>query len=147
MKKLFFAALVTIFISTTSFAANNPDNVRSFKEMNNISNSNTSVNWKYTDNFQKASVAMNGKNMEYFYSPEGEFLASSKTFDFDKLPKAALKTITNNYAYPTYTLLECIVIENADQEINYYLSMEKAGKTTILQISESGTVSNIAGLK
>lgn len=147
MKKLFIAALVTIFISTTSFAANNPDNVKSYKEMKNIGDALTSVNWKYTESFQKASVKLNGLNTEYFYSPEGEFIASSKTFDFDKLPKAALKTITSNYAYPTYSLLECIVIENADQEINYYVSMEKAGKTTILQINESGTVSNISGIK
>ncbi len=147
MKKLFIAALVTIFISTSSFAANSPENVRSFKEMNNISNTNSSVNWKYTESFQKASLAVNGQNTEYFYTPEGDYLASSKTFDFDKLPKGAIKTITNNYAYPSYSLIECIVIENADQEINYYVSMEKAGKTTILQINESGTVSNISGLK
>ena len=143
MKKLFFAALVILFFSTSSFAADAPENVRSFKELHSIKN----VNWKYTEKFQKASVALNGQNTEYFYSPDGDFLASSKSFDFDKQPKAALKTIASNFAYPTYTLLECIVIENADQEINYYLSMGKAGKTIILQISESGTVSNIAGLK
>ena len=143
MKKLFFAALVTLFISTSSFAADAPENVRSFKELHSINN----VDWKYTENFQKASVALNGHNTEYFYTPDGDFLASSKTFDFDKLPKAALKTIANNYAYPTYSLLECIVIENADQEINYYLSMEKAGKKIILEISETGTVTTIAGLK
>ena len=143
MKKLFFAALVTLFISTSSFAADAPENVRSFKELHSINN----VDWKYTENFQKASVALNGHNTEYFYTPDGDFLASSKTFDFDKLPKAALKTIANNYAYPTYSLLECIVIENADQEINYYLSMGKAGKKIILEISETGTVTTIAGLK
>ena len=143
MKKLFFAALVTLFISTSSFAADAPENVRSFKELHSINN----VDWKYTENFQKASVALNGHNTEYFYTPGGDFLASSTTFDFDKLPKAALKTIANNYAYPTYSLLECIVIENADQEINYYLSMEKAGKKIILEISETGTVTTIAGLK
>jgi hypothetical protein len=147
MKKLFFAALVTLFISTSSFASNAPDNVRSFKEMNKLNNANTVVNWKYTDNFQKASVALNGQNTEFFYTPDGEFLASSKSFDFDKLPKAALKTLTSNYAYPTYSLLECIVIENADQEINYYVSMDKAGKKIILQINETGTVSNISGLQ
>lgn len=102
MKKLFFAALVTLFISTYSFASNAPDNVRSFKEMNKLNKGTTLVNWKYADNFQKASVALNGQNTEYFYTPEGDFLASSKSFDFDKLPKAALKTLTGNYAYPNF---------------------------------------------
>ena len=147
MKKLIIPVLVAIFISTTSFAADYPDKIRSFKEMNTFSNVTNSVNWKYTENFQKASVVENGQNVEYFYSNDGDFLASSKSFDFDKLPKAAIKTITSNYVYPSYTLLECIVIENAEQEINYYVSMEKAGKTTFLQINEVGTVANISGLK
>jgi len=142
MKKLFFAALVTILISTSSFAADAPENVRSFKELNAVNN----VNWKYTPNFQKAMVGVNAEKIEFFYTPDGEFLAISKSFDFDKLPKAALKTLANSYAYPDYSLEECIVIENADQELNYYLSLNKAGKKIILQINENGTVSEMSGL-
>lgn len=147
MKKLFFAALVTIFIGSSSFAANSPENLRSFKEMIANGAMNNTVNWKYTKNFQKASVALNGEKTEYFYSPEGEFLATSKNFNFDKLPKPALKTLASRYAYPAYSLEECIVIENADQEVNYYLSMIKSGKKIILQINESGAVSAISGIK
>ena len=144
MKKLFFAAMVTIFIGTSSFSASANDEIRSVQAFNASYNTNSSVNWKYTNNFHKATTVVNGTKSDYFYTPEGEFLASSKSYDFDKLPTQALKTLTTSYAYPAYTLEECIVIENADQEVNYYVSLVKANKKTILQISTDGTVSAIS---
>lgn len=141
MKKLFFAAMVTLLIGTSSFSASANDETRSVQAFNASYSPNTTVNWKYTNNFHKASTVLNGIQTDFFYSPEGAFLATSKSFDFDKLPQQALKTLTNSYAYPAYSLEDCIVIENADQEVNYYVSLVKANKKTILQITPDGTVS------
>ena len=144
MKKLFFAAMVTIFIGASSFIASANDEIRSVQAFNASFTTKSTVNWKYTTNFHKASTDLNGIQTDVFYTPEGEFLAKSKSFDFDKLPQQALKTLTNSYAYPAYSLEECIVVENADQEINYYVSLVKSSKKTILQISTDGSVTSIS---
>lgn len=140
MKKLFYAALVTLLIGASSFSASANDENRSVQAFNANYNPNSTVNWKYTENFHKASTVLNGIQTEFFYTPDGTFLASSRSFDFDKLPQQALKTLANSYAYPAYNLEDCIVIENADQELNYYVSLVKANKKTILQITTDGTV-------
>jgi hypothetical protein len=147
MKKLFFAAMVTLFIGASSFSASANDEIRSVQAFNASYNPNSTVIWKYTSNFHKASAEIKGIKTDYFYTPDGEFLASSKSFDFDKLPQQALKTLANSYAYPVYALEECIVIENADQELNYYVSLVKANKKIILQIATDGSVTSIAGIK
>lgn len=144
MKRLFFAAMVTLLIGTSSFSASANDEIRSVQAFNASYSTKSTVHWKYTDNFHKASTVINGVQTEFFYTPDGTFLASSKSFDFDKLPLQALKTLTNSYAYPEYTLEDCIVIENADQELNYYVSLVKANKKTILQIATDGTVTVVA---
>lgn len=147
MKKLFFAAMVTIFIGASSFNASANDEKRSVQAFYASYNTSNTVSWKFTNNFHKASTIINGVKTDLFYTPGGEFMASSKSYDFDKLPTQALKTLANNYAYPAYTLEECIVIENAAQETNYYVSLIKANKKTILQIAIDGSVSEIADIK
>ena len=147
MKKLFFAALVTLSIGFSSFTASADDSISSVKEFNTVNNTSKNVSWKYTDNFHKASMDLKGIKTEFFYTPDGEFLASSQSFDYAKLPQAALKTLASNYAYPSYSLEECIVIENANQETNYYVSLIKSNKKIILQITEDGTVSPISAIK
>lgn len=147
MKKLFFTAMVTIFIGASSFSASANNEIRSVQAFNATYNTNSTVNWKFTNSFHKASTIIKGVKTDLFYTPVGEFMASSKSYDFDKLPTQALKTITNNYAYPAYSLEECIVIENAAQETNYYVSMLKGNKKIILQIATDGSVCEIAGIK
>lgn len=147
MKKLFFATMVTIFIATSSFTAMANDNTPNLKEFNAALNTTAKVSWKYTNSFHKASTELKGVQTEFFFTPEGAFLASSITYDFDKLPQAALKTLTSRYAYPSYSLEECIAIENADHEVNYYVSLIKANKKTVLQINEDGAISEIPVVK
>lgn len=147
MKKLLFATMVTILIAASSFTASANDNMPNLKEFNAALNRTAKVSWKYTNSFHKASMEMNGVQSETFFTPDGEFMASSKTFDFDKLPQAALKTLTSRYAYPNYSLEECIAIENADHEVNYYVSLIKTNKKIVVQISTDGTVSEIPVLK
>jgi hypothetical protein len=139
MKKLFTSALVTIAFVTSSFASSEFDNPKTSKDFNKMIATNQ-VSWKITDQFKKASILKAGESTEIFYTIDGRLIGSSKIFAYDKLPKAALRTISNYYAYPEYNLTECIVFENEDQETNYYISLQKGNTQINLKITETGAV-------
>lgn len=139
MKKLFISSMMILAIVTSSFATSKSNEPTRIKEYSKIIDSNQ-VSWKITDQFKKASLLMDGEKTDIFYSNDGRLIGSSKIFAYDKLPKSAIRTISLNYAYPKYSLIECIVFENADQETNYYVSLQKDNEQINLQIKETGTV-------
>lgn len=62
-------------------------------------------------------------------------------FAFDKLPKAALQTITTKYTYPEFQLEDIIQFENAEGETSYFVSMDNADMKIVLEIPAFGQVS------
>ncbi len=141
MKKLALIALITLAIGTSSFAATANGELKSVTTFNNFYKVKSGVTWKFAENFHKASFEINGTKNEVFFTPEGEYLGITQPFAYNKLPKAALNTIAASYAYPKYALEECIVFKNAENELNYFVSMKKGNKIIVLQINEYGTVS------
>jgi hypothetical protein len=142
MKKLFLSAMIILAFVTGSYASTKSDNPTEFKNYSKLIASNQ-VSWKITDQFKKASLLLGGEKTEIFYTTEGRFIGRSKTFAYDKLPKLALRTISLNYAYPEYSLMECIVFENENQETNYYISLKKGNDQINLHINELGYVEEI----
>ncbi len=141
MKKLFITALVAIALGTSAFAA--PSTI-SNKVSNHFTNSfskASNITWTITEDFNKASFIMNNEKIEVFYDGFGDLIGTSKSIQFDKLPKQAIETLTTEYTFPEYHVLECIEFVNADKEQNYYVSMEKDNATIVLKISQKGTVS------
>jgi hypothetical protein len=139
MKKLFISAMMILAIVTSSFASSKSDEPTGIKEYSKMM-ATSQVSWKITDQFKKASLLVDGEKMDIFYANNGSLIGSSKIFAYNKLPKSALRTISMNYAYPEYSLIECIVFENADLETNYYVSLQKANEQINLQIKETGSV-------
>jgi hypothetical protein len=139
MKKLFLSAMIILAFVTGSYASAKSDNPTEIKNYRKLI-ATDQVAWKITDQFKKASLLIGGEKTEIFYSNEGRFIGSSKTFAYDKLPKLALRTISLNYAYPEYNLMECIVFENENQETNYYVSLKKGNDQINLKINELGIV-------
>lgn len=144
MKKLFILTLAVIALGTSAFAADNNKKL-SFKGASHFTyafNDVKEVSWtSEEDKFEKASFVRGGVQTDVFYTPQGELIGTSKTFAFDKLPKTALYTITTKYTYPTYQLQECIEFINANGDVNYYLSMDKADEKLVLEINKYGNVS------
>lgn len=141
MKKVFIVALLAIFIGTTAFERpENTVNYRIHNEFKKSFNNVKDVIWVSTDKFSTAIFNVNGEQTKAFYSNEGDFLGTTKTFAFNKLPARALATIATRYTYPQYNLKECIEYKNANDDVNYYISFEKGSRTLIVEISPSGSV-------
>jgi hypothetical protein len=142
MKKLFISASIILASVTGSFASTKTENPAEFKNYNKLATANQ-VTWKITNQFKKASLLVSGEKTEVFYSTEGRLIGTSKSFAYDKLPKMALRNISLNYAYPEYSLIECIVFEKAFQETNYYVSFKKGNEQINLQINVLGEIEEL----
>lgn len=118
MKKILIAA--AILFSTSSFAASNNDLT------------SKSIIKKVLVEEQKASV---------FYNQSGELIGTTRYQDFDKLPKNALKVITNDFTFPEFKLQECISFIDSYNELTYYVSMTTEKAYLVLAITEYGEVS------
>ena len=124
MKNFIIAALVTIFITGSSFAAN--------ATINNDSQD--------LSDFQKISQLIDGQKTQFFYTSGGELIATSKALAYDKLPKAALTYLANNYAYPIYSLEDCMVVNYTQNDTDYFVSFNKGKEKVFLQIDVRGNV-------
>lgn len=147
MKQVFMTAFLALAIGTSSFAATNEKTI-SYKATIHFSDAfknAKNVTWKSEPRFDKATFVMDGVTVSAFYDSYGELIGTSKPFAFDKLPKAAIETITTKYTYPSYQLKDCIEFENANGEKNYYVSFDKNNKTLVVEINRVGILSLFVG--
>jgi len=147
MKQLFFMALLVIATGTSAFAGANTISTKVNDHFTAAFKNAKNVDWKTDAKFDKASFVLDGKKVQAFYDVEGELIGTSKTWDFDKLPKSALETLTTKYTYPDYQLKDCIEFVNSNNEKNYYVSFDKKNETVVLEITKGGMVSVFARLK
>jgi hypothetical protein len=147
MKKLFILALIAIATGTSAFAGPSAISTKvsdhfaaSFSKAKNVS-------WKSSDRFDKVSFVLNNEKVDAFYGTDGELIGTSKALSFEKLPKAALETITTKYTYPEFQLKDCLEFTNANNEKNYYVSLDKTNETVVLEITKAGVVSVFAKTK
>lgn len=139
MKKLFFAVIAALTLTTTVIAADGGKNVN-YWVLNKFKATYaeaTDVNWVVTSQFAKASFLMDGERMEVYYSPEGEFIAESKAIPAGDLPKAAKKALDKKYK--DFTIKE-IIEYTTTERVEYYVSLENDKSTKILKISANGNI-------
>ncbi len=142
MKKLFISGLLALTLITSAFAS--PVSTRAMDHFSRSFANAKSVSWKTTNGYAKASFTLNNEKVDAFYDNYGEMIGISKVMAFDKLPKAALETLTTKYTYPAYQLKDCIEFTNADNEKNYYVSFETQTGSIFLEITKGGAVSVMA---
>ena len=75
------------------------------------------------------------------YFSKGEKIGVSKSYDFSKLPKDAIYTITTKYTFPTYNLHECVEFIDEYGDNKYFVIMKSAKVNMILEITTDGEVS------
>ncbi len=144
MKKLILTALVAIAIGASSFAASTV-NEKATSHFAKTFAAAKNVAWKSDLNYSKVAFVENGEQMEAFYSADGSLIATSKSYAFDKLPATALKIITKEYQYPSYSLKDCIEVTNEYGEKSYYVSMKNKSGDLVLQVSLSGDIDEFLG--
>jgi hypothetical protein len=65
--------------------------------------------------FDKVTFQLNNETVNAFYDKDGDLIGTSKTVNFEKLPKSALETLTTKYTYPEFQLKECIEFVKRNQ--------------------------------
>lgn len=143
MKNLVFAAMMTLFIGTTAFAAPKDAPYKSIYALKKAYQQSNQITWSKYDAYQKASLVEAGMTTELFYTLDGDFIGTSKTFAYDKLPKNALSQMAVKYAYPEFELVKCIEFVNADNETNYYLSLSGLNEDLYLQVNAKGQITEM----
>ena len=132
------AALLAATLATTAFAGTTSVNQKAVKHLNSEFKNASNITWKTGDTYEKASLVWNNQNLEVFYNTNGEFLGVGKNVNVEVLPLNAQRTIQEKYK--DYTITSIAEFDNADGEINFYASVLKNNKSTILKINISGDV-------
>lgn len=138
-------ALAALAIGTSAFAG--PSTIRT-KVKNHFATSFAkaeNVSWTSNGKFDQATFMLNNEKVTAYYDTYGDLLGTTKTVAFDKLPKAALESITSTFTFPEYQLKECIDFTTADGVKKYYTSFETDYATVMLEISENGRVDVFTG--
>ena len=147
MKKVFLMALIAIAAGTSAFAASSSAANKVAEHFAASFSKAKNVSWKSNPGFEKVSFELGNEKINAFYNTDGELIGTSKNLAFDKLPKAAIETITTKYTFPEYQVQDCMEFTNSDNEKNYYVSFNKTNETIVLEITKAGMVSVFAKTK
>ncbi|HEX8331064.1 MAG TPA: hypothetical protein VF622_00510 [Segetibacter sp.] len=136
MKKLLIAALLTVTVATSAFAADE-------KKVNgNILNAFESefaeaskVQWSVKSEYIKASFEIDGVKTDAFYNHKGESIGLSRKITLEDLPVQAKRTFAKKYS--DYTVKEAIKFEG-NEETAFYVSAENEKHSIILKITSAG---------
>lgn len=139
MKKLFFAVIAALMLTSTAIASDGGKNVNYWvlNKFNSTYVDAKDVTWIVTDKFAKASFLMDGERMEAYYTTDGEFIAESKAIPTAELPRAAKKALDKKYK--DFTIKEVIEYSTADR-VEYYVSLDSPKTSKILKISATGSI-------
>lgn len=134
MKKLFFAALIAVSVSASSFAQDvNKIDEKAVADFEAAFAVASNVEWASNKNFTKASFIDNNRKVEVFYNLHGEFIATTRQIKMDEVPTFAKRTFAKKYS--DYTVKEAFKFQ-ADDEKAYYISAENENENIVLKVKE-----------
>ncbi len=84
---------------------------------------------------------------EKVYFLKGEKIGVTKNYDFARLPKDAIYTITTKYTFPKYNLQECVEFTDIYGDNKYFIIMSNAKENLILEITNDGDVTVASRIK
>jgi hypothetical protein len=142
MKKFLIAALIVVSFATSAFASNSASS-KALAHLEANYSAAQNVSWTVTDDFEKASFTIGNEKNDVYYNVYGDFIGSSKTMAFDKLPKAALDILTTEYTFPAYQLTDCIEFTDADNNKSFYVSFDINNERVFISISTNGSVARM----
>lgn len=136
MKKIFFLALIAIATGTTAFAG--PKSGKVSDHFSNAFKNAQNVTWTSAEKYDQASFTQGAEKISVFYDTDGELIGSIKNMAFDKLPQAAIETITTKYTFPAYRLTDCIEFTDRNNYSSYFVSFENKNETIVYEITKTG---------
>ena len=141
MKKLIFAALFAVTISTSAFAGS-PAKLFSVSETSfkaDFKNA-TVVTWTAGADYTNASFVLNNVKMEAFYNNGGELIGTSRAITTDQLTVNAKRNFAKKFA--DYEVKEAIRFEGAE-EAAYYISAVNEKESVVVKISDNNAITII----
>jgi hypothetical protein len=136
-RKIAVAILAATLITTSAFAGGEEDKAKAIKNLKKEFSTAKDIQWKVAENYIKASFNWNDQQLEVFYNYDGELIAKSRHVNPSALPIEAQQKMETKYA--GYKIDECVEMTNEDG-VNFYVSLIKENKKTILQVSPYGDV-------
>jgi hypothetical protein len=137
MKTIIVAAVFAASLITRAFAFN-PETVdeKVSRKFNKDYKDAVAVTWKITDEFSEARYLLNGVTMETFYSPDGDWLATTRPISLEEQPAKALQTAKDKYK--GYVIVQSISVDLPYGKKGYYVSMAGEDRTVMLELSPRG---------
>jgi hypothetical protein len=133
MKRILFTmTLMLSLISMSSFANDNSEKVNgavlaSFKS--NFRNA-TEVSWSVSQQYVKASFALNGQYVTAFYDNGGELIALTRHISSTQLPITLQAGLRKQYG--DYWISELFEVAN-EEGTSYYVTLETADTRLVLK--------------
>ncbi len=140
MKKLFITALAAIAIGTSAFAGPSSISKKVTDHFKSTFTKAQDVTWNSDYQIDKISFVLDNTKVDAFYGADGDLIGTTQPLQFDKLPKAAIETITTKYTFPEFQVVDCIQFSNADNEKDYYVTLSKKNENLLLKITPAGMV-------
>lgn len=139
MKKLLFAAIAALALTTTALATDGGKDVN-YWVLNKFKATYPdakNVDWTITQKFAKAVFVIDNEKMEAYYSPEGEFIAESKAITVSRLPRAVRKVLDRKYK--DFTVKEITEYSTPDK-LEFYITIESDKSSKILKAGSGGSI-------
>ncbi|WP_207493353.1 hypothetical protein [Aridibaculum aurantiacum] len=132
MKKFLFAALVTLFITSSSFAEGGRINNTIKNNFSYDFKGVSEVEWSTTASYATASFILNNKRTNAFYDNDGQLIGTIQAISIDEMPASAKRSFAKKYA--DYTVVESINFTTAT-ESTYFISAKKDENKVVLKVS------------
>jgi hypothetical protein len=145
MKKLFFAAVLSVFTSMAALAHDVRDNSMLSKLFKAEYPEAKDIRWKTTNSYTSVSFVLHNERLQVFYSNDGTKMGTSRSVQLQQLPPHAQKIIGKRYA--DYKVTEAIEFDQAQDGIIYYVSLKDTRHNVVLQVSALGEVSEFRKTK
>ncbi len=129
MKKLLFTLAIAIS-SIAVFANEETTNTTVLKEFKKDFPAATDVQWSHSTDFYKATFELNKQYISAFYTPEGEFIGTTRNITSVNLPLALQLKIRNDYN--NYWIADLLEVSNSNGT-TYYLTIQDADKQLVLK--------------
>ncbi len=146
MKKLSIIALFALTLISSAFArkAGNPD-FKGLESFNKAFPQATEIVYKVTEKFTEVNFTWHIMQLQAFYDLDGNSIGTSRHIDIKDLPLSYLLNIKKEF--PGYELTEAIEFDHTDVGLNYYVTVVRAQKGYVLEVSSDGTISVFKKMK
>ncbi len=139
MKKFFLAAAFIVTAATTVLANDNENNAAVSSLLKKDFPAASNISYKEGKTFTTVSFVWNNQRLQAFYDNDGNKIGISRAIQLQSLPMSAYSTIQTKYA--GYAATEAIEMDNTQDGVSYYVSLQNDTERLILHVTTTGELS------